>query len=55
MIENTGFAFIDLSKDETRVASRGRVEIRRVRQLVHLGDVVGVSVRPTHLVERARF
>src|SRR6476619_4380746 len=39
VIENTSFAFIDLSQDETRVAGRGRVEIRRVRQLLHLGHV----------------
>src|SRR6476620_4672711 len=32
VIENTSFAFIDLSQDETRVAGRGRVEIRRVRK-----------------------
>ena len=40
VIENTSFAFIDLAQDETRVAGRGRVGIRRVRVLRTLGNVV---------------
>ena len=55
VIENTSFGFIDLSQDETRVAGRGRVEVRRVRQLLRLGHVVaqesflsGTIVRRLH-------
>ena len=40
VIENTSFAFIDLSQDETRVIGRGRVGIRRVRKLRTLGHVI---------------
>jgi hypothetical protein len=55
VIENTSFAFIDLSQDETHVASRGRGEIHRVRELRRLGHVVaqesflsGTVVRGLH-------
>jgi hypothetical protein len=53
VIENTSFAFIDLSQDETRVAGRGRVEIRWVRKLLHLGHVVAQkSFLPATVVGR---
>jgi hypothetical protein len=40
VIDNTSFAFIDLSQDETRVIGWGRVGICRVRKLWTLGHVV---------------
>jgi hypothetical protein len=53
VIENAIFAFIDLSQDKTRVAGRGRVEIPRVRKLLHLGHVVAQeSFRPVTVVRR---
>src|SRR4029077_16929639 len=40
VIDNTSVGFIDFAQDETRVAGRGRVGIRLVRELRTLGHVV---------------
>ena len=53
VIKNASCAFIDLAQDETRVAGRSRVEIRRVRALLLLGDVVAQqSFLPGTVVRR---
>jgi hypothetical protein len=53
VIKNASCAFIDLAQDETRVAGRSRVEIRRVRALLFLGHVVAQqSFLPGTVVRR---